>query len=196
MDAVTGTEKGILVSCASGDVHVRIVGRGTFQNGTALRRFALEMIKRGHEQFVIDLRRCQGMDSTFLGVLAGIGLSVRRENRKGSVRVIKAGATNLEQLETLGLDRLFEVNAPASDDPGHPLPTDAEFRELPDSDITRLVGHPDKQEIANLMLKAHGDLIEADRRNEEKFRDLTKRLREKVGQRDAAEKKRGGATGK
>ncbi len=66
--------KGISVNCAGQNVHVRVVGRGTFQNGQPLRRYAQDMLTQGCDQFFVDLNQCQGMDSTFLGVLAGIGL--------------------------------------------------------------------------------------------------------------------------
>ena len=66
--------KGISVGRTNGDVHVRIAGRGTFQNGQPLRRYAVEMIGKGVRQFVVDLGACEGMDSTFLGVLAGFGM--------------------------------------------------------------------------------------------------------------------------
>ena len=65
---------GISVGQGNGDVHVHVAGRGTFQNGQPLRRYAVEMIGQGARQFVVDLGQCEGMDSTFLGVLAGIGL--------------------------------------------------------------------------------------------------------------------------
>jgi hypothetical protein len=39
---VTKTANGISASCTNGETYVRVVGRGTFQNGAPLRRFALE----------------------------------------------------------------------------------------------------------------------------------------------------------
>ncbi|MGD0651117.1 MAG: hypothetical protein ABSA97_08265 [Verrucomicrobiia bacterium] len=36
---MTETAKGISVSCANGETYVRVVGRGTFQNGAPPRRF-------------------------------------------------------------------------------------------------------------------------------------------------------------
>ena len=41
-------------------VHVRVTGRGTFQNSQPLRLFALKKIDQGLEQFIIDLGTCQG----------------------------------------------------------------------------------------------------------------------------------------
>lgn len=177
---MTENGKGISVSCANDHVYVRVVGRGTFQNGPPLRRYALDMIKQGRHQFVIDLGGCQAMDSTFLGMLAGIGLHLHRECGRGKVRVIEVNAQNAELLETLGLDRLFEVNTA-----GHPpaetaLPAATDFRQLADTDLAELSRRSDKGEVAGLMLEAHDNLIDVDRRNEEKFEEVTRYLREKI----------------
>src|SRR5712671_606733 len=110
---VTDFTKGISVSLINNAVHVRVVGRGTFQNGQPLRRYALEMMERGVQQFIVDLGGCDGMDSTFLGVLAGMGLRLSQNGRTGQVRVANIGQRNLELLETLGLDRLFGLDQPS-----------------------------------------------------------------------------------
>ncbi len=177
---MSDSTKGILVNCMSDDVLVRVVGRGTFQNGPPLRRFALDMIKHGLQHFTIDLGQCQVMDSTFLGMLAGIGLHLRRDNGTGKVRIIEVNPHNLELLETLGLDRLFEVNAAGTFKPEHPFPPEGDFRKLPGTDLAELAARPDKLEAAGMMLEAHDNLIQADRRNEEKFEEVTRCLREKV----------------
>ena len=186
---MTETAKGISVSCANGAVYVRVVGRGTFQNGPPLRRFALEMIKCGRQQFIIDLGQCQGMDSSFLGTLAGIGLRLHEDGREGEVHVIEANAHNTESLQTLGLDRLLDVVAVGSYRPDRSPPADTEFRGLPDTDIAELCARLNKNDAADLMLEAHDNLIQADQRNAEKFEELTRCLRDRVEKRAAAEKK-------
>src|SRR5579871_806860 len=100
--------KGIFVACANNSVLIRVVGRGTFQNGQPLRRFALEKIDEGCDEFFLDLGQCQTMDSTFLGVLAGIGLRLRQDKRLSTVHIISISPRNEELLQTLGLDRLFD----------------------------------------------------------------------------------------
>jgi anti-anti-sigma regulatory factor len=175
--------KGISVGTGTHEVFVRVVGRGTFQNGQPLRRYALEMIERGHHGFVVDLEHCNGMDSTFLGVLAGIGLRLRHGGRHGKISVINASTRSLELLETLGLDRLFGIESTPADSARHRLPEEQDWQRLPDSDISPVGDSLNKNETANLMLDAHESLIRADHRNEPKFKDLTKFLRDKVEQR-------------
>jgi anti-sigma B factor antagonist len=167
--------KGISVGCTGSWVHVRVVGRGTFQNSQPLRRFAMERIEQGKEEFVVDLAACQGMDSTFLGVLAGIGLRLRQNGGAATVHVINISARNLELLQTLGLDRLFTMNS----NPPPPL-AEADYQKLPDTDVTQLTHPLDKDETADLMMEAHNNLIRADERNAPKFKELTRFLREAV----------------
>jgi len=163
---------GISVGCSNGDVRVRVAGRGTFRNGQPLRRYALEMIGNGARRFVVDLGQCEGMDSTFLGVLAGIGLQLREPANHGQVRLANVSTRNLELLQTVGLDRLFDlaqVNEPES--------AGLQMQRLPDSEVAQLPKVAAKKETADLMLEAHTNLIRADNRNLSKFKDVTAALR-------------------
>src|ERR1051325_10189953 len=99
--SVTDPTKGISVSCAEHAVFVRVVGRGTFQNGQPLRRYSVERIEQGCGEFFVDLAKCDGMDSTFLGVLAGIGLRLQQNGRAGKLHVINVSARNMEDTKSL-----------------------------------------------------------------------------------------------
>ncbi|MGD0058570.1 MAG: STAS domain-containing protein [Verrucomicrobiia bacterium] len=170
--------KGISVGCIENRVYVRVVGRGTFRNSQPLRLFALQKIDEGQMEFVIDLSQCQGMDSTFLGVLAGIGLHLRQNGKLATVHIVNIAPRNLELLQTLGLDRLFTVNSIA------PAPlAEADCRKLPDTDLTQFTHPLDKDETADLMIEAHDNLVRADERNAPKFRELTRFLRDAVQRR-------------
>ncbi len=171
--------KGISVGCLNGRVHARVVGRGTFQNSQPLRQFAMEKIDQGQEEFVIDLGSCQGMDSTFLGMLAGIGLRLRQRGPTTSIHIVNINAHNLGLLQILGLDRLFlinDANAPAS-------LSEAECHRLPDTDISQLEHPLGKDETTDLMIEAHGNLVRADPRNTPRFKELAGFLREAVERR-------------
>ena len=182
-----GTIKGISVNNTGTEVHVRIVGRGTFQNGQPLRRYAMELLGRGSNEFFVDLNQCQGMDSTFLGVLAGIGLRLSQSGHNGKVHVVNVSARNIELLQTLGLDRLFDVNLVGRDRTHHAFPSENTFQMLPDSDLVDTSKSLNKRDTANFMLESHNNLVKADPRNAPKFQDLTKFLREKVGDQPASQ---------
>lgn len=69
-------------------------------------------IASGERCLVIDLGACTGMDSTFMGTLAG--LSSRLLAPGGKVQVADAGERNRRSLEDLGLDFLLEIDPPAA----------------------------------------------------------------------------------
>ena len=165
---MAGVENGISVGRSNGEVRVHVAGRGTFRNGQPLRRYALEMIGNGVRQFVVDLGQCEGMDSTFLGVLAGIGLQLREPATHGQLRLANVSPRNLELLQTVGLDRLFDLT-PVSE----PEPVGLQMQRLPDSELAQLPKVAAKNETADLMLEAHTNLIRADNRNLAKFKDVT-----------------------
>jgi anti-anti-sigma regulatory factor len=165
--------QGIFVGCSGDRVHARVVGRGTFQNSQPLHQFALERIDQGQDEFVIDLGPCQGMDSTFLGVLAVIGLRLRQSGPTAAIHIVNINQRNMEMLQTLGLDRLFSTNG---DVPTPPAGID--YHLLPDTDITKLKDPLDKAKTANLMIEAHEHLVQIDPRNTPRFKELARILRE------------------
>jgi anti-sigma B factor antagonist len=177
---VTDSEPGILVHCTEQAVYIRVHGRGTFQNGQPLRRFAAEMIMRGHRQFVLDLEPCAGMDSTFLGVLTGIGLSLRQPQPPGTVHIIHASPHSRDLLKSLWLDRLFSVIDTGAALPGFVPPAGGELRKLPDSDPRGGAKPMPREETRELLLTAHDDLVRADNRNAPKFAAVTRLLREEA----------------
>lgn len=177
---MTETPKGISVGLVNNEVHVRVVGRGTFQNSQPLRRYALEMMERGTKEFVVDLGGCDGMDSTFLGVLAGIGLRLTQNGRAGRIHIANVSPRNLELLQTLGLDRLFAMSQPAGKNLQYEPPAGAVFQRLPDSDVTQLDKPLSKRDTAELMLECHDNLAHADQSNVARFKDLTTFLRDRV----------------
>lgn len=165
--------QGIFVRCSGNRVHVRVVGRGTFQNSQPLHRFALERIDQGQDEFIIDLGSCQGLDSTFLGVLAVIGLRLRESGPAAAIHIVNINRRDKEMLLTLGLDRLFLIDgdAPTS-------PADTDYDLLPDTDITQLDQPLDKARTAEVMIEAHDHLVSADPRNTPRFKELARILRE------------------
>jgi anti-sigma B factor antagonist len=165
--------QGIFVGCLNNRVYARVVGRGTFQNSRALRQFALERIDQGQDEFVIDLGHCQGMDSTFLGILAVIGLRLRHAGTMATIRIVNVNPRNREVLQTLGLDRLFSID-------GEPPATlaDIDYHLLADTDVTQLKRPLDKVKTANLMVEAHDGLVRIDQRKSPRFRELARILRQ------------------
>src|SRR5437763_3562208 len=58
-------------------VWVKVEGKGSFLNSGNLKEFTREMVNRGYREFVVDLKNCAMMDSTFMGTMAGVALRLR-----------------------------------------------------------------------------------------------------------------------
>lgn len=89
---------------------IRCVGKGSFLNSPVVKSFAEERLADGETLLVIDLSECSGMDSTFMGTLAGV--ASRLAEVDGSLQVAEPGDRNRRSLEDLGLDFLMEIDPP------------------------------------------------------------------------------------
>ncbi len=145
---------------------MKVDGRGTFQNSPGVKEFVVQMIRRGHRDFVVDLGGCELMDSTFMGTLAGIAFRLR-EIGQGWLKVVNVTLRNASLLENLGLDQLFSVEV------GSPSPAPENLRQSGLGD-----GAPPKGDV----LAAHEALIAADPQNALKFQDVVEYLRQEIAQ--------------
>ncbi len=160
------SQPSILVGTSDRTVCVRVEGKGSFLNSTGLKEFAKEMANRGFREFVVDLRNCPVMDSTFMGTLAGIALQLRGLGQ-GQLRVIHLNERNRDLLANLGLDQLFSIEA----GPGAaPLASSQKPLEVDKVD--------DKTSRAQTMLEAHEACVEANPENAAKFKDVLEYLKQ------------------
>src|SRR5271154_4867669 len=98
----------ILVARSADLGFVKVVGRGSFQNSGCLKAFYQQLLKDGVTRFVVDLDACTYLDSTFLGILLGLGLKLK-DKGNGLLNIFNASPRNLELLKNLGLDRLINI---------------------------------------------------------------------------------------
>src|SRR5471032_1541144 len=99
----------ILVARSADLGFIKVVGRGSFQNSSCLKAFYQQLLKEGVRRFMVDLEACTYLDSTFLGILLGLGLKLR-EAGHGLLHILNANSRNLELLTNLGLDRLIVID--------------------------------------------------------------------------------------
>jgi anti-anti-sigma regulatory factor len=165
------TQSNILVGCSNKIVWVRVEGKGSFLNSSGLKEFGREMINRGHREFVVDLRNCPVMDSTFMGTLAGVALNLR-DIGQGKVHVANLNERNSDLLRNLGLDQLFAIDLCGIDLPdqiGKARPIEP-------------VSGADRNTQAQTMLEAHEALVEAAPENLTKFKDVLEYLKQDLDQ--------------
>ena len=105
--------------------------------------------------FVLGIRKIfsNGMDSTFLGMVAGAALKIHKTG--GEMVLLNLNDRNMELIDNLGIYKLVNVE---EDKSAMPKPS-AEF--LPANNATH----------ANI-LNAHENLVEADSSNKTKFEDV------------------------
>jgi anti-anti-sigma factor len=155
-----------LVDAYADPVVVRLEGRASYANSAGLQDFLTQMIGQAKTRFVLDFQNCTSMDSTFLGVLAGAALELRKRNPPGSLVLCRVGRRNLELLRNLGLHRLLIVDA-------------GDFPMDFGGGATALDCASDRSKLENarLVLAAHENLVAADSANQSKFQDVLAFLR-------------------
>jgi anti-sigma B factor antagonist len=158
----------ILVGSELATVWIKLEGRGTFENSKCVKEFVQSMISKGHSEFVLDLEKCELMDSTFMGTLASVAFSLRNLE-SGLLRVVRANNRNFSLLEGLGLDHLFQLEA----DSANALPP-----------LLQKTGIPglasEDQRVA--ILEAHEALVDADPKNAIRFQDVIEYLRQEIAE--------------
>ena len=159
-----------LVDPESDPVAVRIEGRASFQNSGSLEQFCKERVGQGRVRFVMDFAGCTSMDSTFLGVLAGLAIQLRRRSPAGSLVLARLNPRNLELVRNLGLHRLVTI------DDGTP-PEAMAGAASPLAEKTR-----SEIESARLVLAAHENLVAVDESNRARFADVVAMVRQRIDQ--------------
>jgi anti-sigma B factor antagonist len=160
-----------LVNAQSDPVIVKVRGRASIMNSQPIRDFLQGAIREGRRRFVVDFSECVGMDSTFLGVLAGTALELRKVVPRGSLVFCRLGERNLELVRNLGLHRLATV------DGGDAVPTEV-------GDPGKPLEGPRLSEVegARFCLEAHENLVKADPTNLGKFQDVISLLKGRIEQ--------------
>lgn len=117
-------------------------------------------IESGFNNVVIDLEQCSGMDSTFMGTMAGIAMRLMKIP-DAKLKVASPGERNRQSLEDLGLDSLMEIDP--EDGSWDERLIEMRKKMKPCSDQAA------KQDKAPHVLDAHKKLCEVDSRNTKKF---------------------------
>jgi anti-anti-sigma regulatory factor len=102
----------ITVGIFDGFSWIRCEGKGSFMNSPVLKTFGDLRISGGERLIVVDLGACTGMDSTFMGTLAGLATRLSAIDGGGALHIAEPGERNRRSLEDLGLDFLMEIDPP------------------------------------------------------------------------------------
>jgi anti-sigma B factor antagonist len=150
---------------------IRIIGRANFTSSVDFKALVDELRQKGCNCFVLDMTECVLMDSTFLGVLAGLGLKL--SNGKGDqatrgVELFNPSPRITDLLETLGVLHLFKITQG-----DFTLPVAAQS-------VEHAPTEPSKSEVSRTCLEAHETLIALSPANAARFKDVAQFLAEGV----------------
>ena len=139
-----------LVKVDGEDAFLAVVGKAGYMNCRKVGEFLSSVFARGCKSLTIDCADCAGMDSTFLGMVAGAALRMRKMG--GVLTLMNLNERNRELVDNLGLYKLVKISGGAG------IPEGESLGASPAAS-------------ANI-LSAHQSLVEADSSNAAKFEDV------------------------
>lgn len=156
----------VFLACKTTDsIIIQIVGFANYTRAASFSDFIKQTLEQNYRKYCILFKDCSGIDSTCLGVLAGLLLTLKRCG--GLCLFCGLQPRQLECVQKVGLDKFAIIvdQAPGnfSDKPCA----------LPETSISKI--NPD------LILDAHKFLLEIDAHNEEHFQDVVALLEGKEG---------------
>lgn len=151
---------------------VHVYGRGSFKISTNLKQFGVAAIEAHCRYLVLDMADCMGMDSTFMGVLAGLAFRLK-QRRQGDVLLINLSPRTSGLLTTLGLDQVVKPFLA-----GTTPPELADLVEKPALEQVPENQDENRLSATQMMLQAHEDLVRLNEENLPKFKDVLTFLRE------------------
>ena len=154
---------------------IRVEGRGSFKVSSSLKDFGLAAIEEGCRTAVFDMKSCISMDSTFMGVLAGLANRLRQAHPEGRVVLLNMAPRTRSLVATLGLDQIVASyqlgETPKEFEQATEWMRALEFLEQP------AIG---KKTTTEVMLEAHENLVRLSPENAPRFQDVLTFLREKI----------------
>jgi len=145
---------------------IKIPGRANFTSSHDLKALVAELRQRNFNHFVLDLHECITMDSTFLGVLAGMVLRNNGSAQDGlAIELLNPNPRVLDLLENLGVLEMFEVKNQA-------VPCTAIFEPAGEH------AAPSKEEVTRNCLQAHQTLMAINPANIPKFKEVAQFMAE------------------
>jgi anti-sigma B factor antagonist len=138
---------------------VRVFQKASFLNCAPLRSFFEECMAAGRRNYVVDFQECSSMDSTFLGILVGLAMKLRKFEDDGRLTLINLQGRNLETVQNLGIHKIADVN------PDDLSSDDRELNDLENNEGRDSVG-------SETICQAHKTLMELNERNSKMFCDV------------------------
>lgn len=155
---------------------VRCSGKGSFVNSPALKSLADKYLEAGKSCIVVDLEICPGVDSTFMGTLAGLARKALAAG--GCVQIATPTQRTRAAMESLGLDMILDL-----DPQDAPWLADIQQRryklaEQQNPQAEEQIADLTEPERTRHVLEAHNTLRELNDKNDETFGYVCETLEE------------------
>lgn len=161
----------ILVATVDATLCIKLEGRANFASSIDFKRLINEMHGQGIKRFIVDLAACQIMDSTFLGMLAGLGRRLSSEDlppEQRPIRLLNPTERVADLIDNLGVSNLFHIGQ-------------CENGKIVDYKESYESGEEtSKLEMSRACLEAHQVLMDLNPENVAKFKDVAKYFEEEV----------------
>ena len=106
------------------------------------------------------------MDSTFLGILVGLALELRKHKEKGQLTLVNLMGRNLETVQNLGIHKIATVSSGVISNP---------------KQLENLNSDPSNIETTTeIVYQAHKTLLELNEKNSRIFSDVVHYLEQKI----------------
>jgi anti-anti-sigma regulatory factor len=157
-------------------VCVKICGKADFTSSLDLKKLINELWERGYNRFVFELCECVTMDSTFLGMLSGIGLKFYdgKALRGSPLELFNPNPRIAETLDNLGVAHLFKITIAE--------PLTENYQPLAKAPGTT------RADVTRTCLEAHKTLMGINPENALKFKDVAQFLAEDLKRQEISDK--------
>ena len=153
----------VFLSEKGGVQHIRVKGNASFVCAPPLRELAKKLAAEPFGGLKIDLDECTWMDSTFMGMLAMLGLNAKKKNVPAEIW--NASEQNEKLLCGLGLKKVFEF----------------QNGEFGDADNAAAASNATTAESnARNVLDAHQTLMDIDEGNVQKFEKVVEFVKKDI----------------
>lgn len=156
---------------------IRVDGRGDVFLAPTVKKFTDAVFsKNGKEaesvqKVVIDMEDCTGMDSTFMGMIAGLAIKLQKM-KDSCLFLCGVNKQNKNSLEELGIDSLVEIN-PDNEELGEQA---QEARKGLSEWTEEKAASPD----AKLILETHESLGSLNEENEKEFSSVIETFKSQI----------------
>ncbi|MFL2847564.1 MAG: STAS domain-containing protein [Coraliomargaritaceae bacterium] len=156
-----------LVNSSDSTVFILIEGKANFLNANTFKQFIDNSLSKKISHYIVDFEHCTGMDSTFLGIIAWLGLQIKQSKNKSYLIVRNLNKRNKELFNNLGLQNFIATEEAILE---APTQNPDQFQALEEAERFEAID----------ILNAHKNLVKARKENASLFKDLINILEDKI----------------